>query len=111
MNVFIQLFLIQFIIVTITDYSGFVEDGLTPLFKKLFGIGHPSKIFTCSLCQTTWLGLLFLLITKHFTLPYIAFNFLLAALTPVTLDVLQTAKDFLTGCISLFRHITGLDLK
>ena len=46
----LDLFLIALILVVITDISGFPEDGLAPLFRKITGSkkGVPSKIFTCS---------------------------------------------------------------
>lgn len=111
MNILVNLLLIQFILVFITDYSGFPEDFIKNNLKKVFKIGEPSKIFTCSLCQTTWFGLLYLLITGHFTIPFIAFNFLLAALTPVTLDLVWLVRDFLTSLIGMIRYIIGIDNK
>lgn len=111
MDVLLKLFLIQFCIVFITGYSGFPDEFIIPKLKKWLGFGEVSKIFVCELCQTTWVGLLYLLFTGHFTLPFIAFNFLMAALTPVTLNIMHTMIDFFQGCVNLFRHITGLDLK
>lgn len=101
MNTLLNLIILQFLIVFVTDYSGFPEDGLKPLFKKLFGVGEPSKLFTCSLCQTTWLGLFYILVTGHFTFPFIAAVAALAALTPVTLDFMHFIKDLLKKIIDL----------
>ena len=113
MDTVIDLLLIQFILVMITDYSGFPDDFVKPLFKKFFKykVGEPSKIFTCSLCQTVWVGLLYLLLTGNFTIPYVASVFLIAALTPITIDALWLVKDFLTHLISMIRYITGIDNK
>lgn len=94
MDICITLALVQFIIVFVTDYSGFTENFLKPFFKKVFKTpGEPSKIFVCSLCQQTWIGLLYLLISGNFTIPLFAYNFLLAGLTPVTLSAINLVKD------------------
>lgn len=103
-----DLIIIQFLWVFISDFSGFTEDALKPLFRKWFGIGQPSKIVSCSLCQTWWTGLLYLIITGHFTFPYVAAVAALAALTPVTLDMMHLAKDLLTGAITLIYRIFGI---
>lgn len=100
METILNLIIIQFILVSITDYSGFPEDALKPLFKKWFGIGQPSKIFTCSYCQTVWVSIIYLLFTGAFTLPNLAFVFLSAAFTPVTLDLIYLIKDLLTTLIT-----------
>lgn len=104
----IDLLIIQFLIVFITDYSGFTEDGLKPLFRKWFGIGQPSKILTCSLCQCWWTGLLYILLTGHFTLPYLAAVAGLAALTPVTLDIMNLVKDLASAFITFVYRIFGI---
>lgn len=108
MSIFLKLLLIQFIIVSVTDYSGFPDDAIKPLLNKLFGIGNPSKIFTCSYCQTFWCSLLYMICTGAFSLPMVAFALLLSALTPVTLDIIWFVRDFLQAIVSWLRYITGL---
>lgn len=109
MDICITLALVQFIIVFVTDYSGFTEDFLKPFFKKVFKYpGEPSKIFVCSLCQQTWIGLLYLLISGNFTIPLIAYNFLLAGLTPVTLDLINLVRDLLSEGITWIYRIFNI---
>lgn len=97
---FLNLLLISVILVIITDLSGFPEDGIKPLFRRLTGgIGEPSKIFTCSLCQTHWAGLLYLLLTGNFTLLNYAFVLFLAFMTPVTGSLLYLVRDFMQRII------------
>ena len=92
---FETLLLIQVIIVVITDLSGFPEDGLRPLFRRLTGgIGEPSKIFTCSLCQTHWAGLLYLVVTGQWSFLAYAYVLVLAFMTPVTASLLYLVRDF-----------------
>lgn len=93
------LLLIQVIVVVITDLSGFPEDGIKPLFRRWFGIGEPSKIFTCSLCQTHWAGLLYLIITGQWSFAAYALVLVLAFLTPVTGSLLTMARDFMLKAV------------
>lgn len=94
----LDLFLITLIVVIITDISGFPDDGLTPLFRKITKSpnGTPSKIFTCSFCQTHWLGLAYILITGQFSLLSYAIVLLFATLTPIVYMGVQFVRDLLT---------------
>lgn len=111
MDIFIGLLLIQALCVFVIDYTGAVEELFTPIVKRLTGakIGTLGKPFNCSLCSTVWLGLLWLLIKGSFTLPYIGLVALLAALTPVTLDLIWLVRDFLQRVIGWLRYIMGLN--
>lgn len=98
----IDLIIIQFLCVFVLDFSGAVDDLFTPLVRRLTGskVGHLGKPWSCSLCMTVWVGLLWLICTGHFTLPFIAAVAGLAALTPVTLDLMHLVKDLLTALIT-----------
>lgn len=111
MEIIIGLLLIQALCVFVIDYTGAVEELFTPLVKRLTGakIGTIGKPFNCSLCSTVWLSLLWLLCKGSFTLSYIGLVALLAALTPVTLDIIWFVRDFLQGIVAWLRYITGLN--
>ena len=111
MEIIIELLIIQALLVFVIDYSGAVDEMFTPLVKKITGakIGHLGKPWSCSTCQTWWIGLIWIAIRGCFNLPYIGLVALLAALTPVTLDVLWLVRDFLQMVIHWLRWITGLD--
>ena len=95
------LIFIQVIIVLITDISGFPEDGLKPLFRKLTGgVGEPSKLFTCSFCQTNWAGLIYLIVTGQFSFAAYALVLFLAFMTPVTGSLLYLVRDFIQKMIT-----------
>lgn len=110
MEIALGLLLIQALCVFVIDYTGAVEEMLTPIVKRLTGakIGTIGKPFNCSLCSTFWLGLIWLLVKGSFTLPYIGFVAVLAALTPVTLDIIWFVRDFLQAIVGWLRYITGL---
>lgn len=111
MEIIIELLILQFLFVFITDYTGAIDELLTPLVKKVTGakIGKLGKPWNCSTCQTWWMGLTWIAIRGCFTLPYIGLVALLAALTPVTLDIIHFVKDFLQTIVFWLRWITGLD--
>ena len=106
----IDLLIIQFLCVFVIDFSGAVDDLLTPLVKRITGarIGRLGKPFSCSLCMTFWAGLLYILLTGHFTLPYLAAVAGLAALTPVTLDIMNLVKDLASAFITFVYRIFGI---
>ena len=95
MEICLNLLLIQLIIVFIIDISGFVDDGIQPFFRKHFHGTLKTKPFLCSLCLTTWIGLFYILIQGCFTIPMIAYVFLLAYLTPISYNLLITIKEAL----------------
>ena len=94
----IELILIQLIIVFIIDLSGAVESFKLFLSKiltkgKIQTTNFDLKPFTCSLCSTWWIGLIYLLICHSFTIPYIALVALLSYLTPLSSSILLLIKD------------------
>ena len=94
----IDLILIQLIIVFIIDLSGAVESFKLFISKiltkgKIQATNFDLKPFTCSLCMTWWIGLIYLLICHSFTIPYIALVALLSYLTPLSSSILLLIKD------------------
>ena len=94
----IELILIQLIIVFIIDLSGAVESFKLFISKiltkgKIQTTNFDLKPFTCSLCSTWWVGLIYLLICHSFTIPYIALVALLSFLTPLSSSILLLIKD------------------
>ena len=65
----LNLFLIAFICGFIIEYSGFVSEMeiiLTKLTKSKFKV-HIPKPFSCALCCTFWIGLIYICVTDTFT--------------------------------------------
>ena len=106
----LDLFLIALILVVITDISGFPEDGLAPLFRKITGSkkGVPSKIFTCSFCQTNWVGLFYLIVTGQLSLASYAIVLLFATMTPVIYMGVLFLKDLFTKIIEWLYYTLGI---
>lgn len=99
---FVNLILIQWIVVFIVDISGAVDTLKTFISGILTkGYIHTSdyrlKPIDCSLCTTFWISLIYISITHQFSFAYIAFICFLSAVTPLTLELYRTLYDlFLT---------------
>lgn len=111
-----NLIIITFIIVFITDLTDWTDTIKRILWKFAYGDLNNYKnfnennsiilkFFFCSLCQTWWICLIFLLFSQKFTIPYIGLSALLAYLTPVCKDILLTLKDLLTNAINFINNI------
>lgn len=106
----VNLLIITAIIVFITDLTDFWEYVKKQIWKFAWGKSKPYKeyqlkILDCSLCQTWWIGLIYLLFTHQFTIPYIGYVALLAYLTPVIKDILYLIKDAFTKAIEVINNI------
>ena len=103
----INLFILTCIIVFIIDLSGFVDEMVKRLYYKYIKVGDyhtlipKLKPFTCSLCLSFWVGLIYLLITSQFTILMIGYVCLLAFLTPIIGDALVMIKDVLNKIINI----------
>lgn len=95
--IYINLLILQLIIVFIIDLSGFIEDGIEPMLAKFLKQRKVKlkKPFCCSLCMTTWIGLIYILIKGCFTIPMIGYVLLLAFLTPIANNLLIMVREAL----------------
>lgn len=106
MNTLVDLLLLTIIICFIIDISGFINDGIKPLIAKIINRNSIIKInpesinipkpFSCSLCMTFWCGLIYLLFTHNFTIPYIAFVAFLSLISSNISSILLLLKDILS---------------
>lgn len=106
----LDLLLITAVVCYIIDIS-----GITDTFKKVVwktfakGVGDyhtlELKPFTCSLCMTFWCGIIYLLITSQFTLPYIAYVSLLSMLSSKISDIEIYVLDVCDTLIQLLYKI------
>lgn len=96
-----NLLLIAFICVAITDIAGFPEEIKRLVWKWVFKDKREyryfsAKPFDCSLCQTFWVGLIFIILSGAFTLENLALVLLSAVFTPIIKDVIILVKDIAT---------------
>lgn len=92
----IELLIIQLFVVFVIDLSGIIEE-MEKIIAKWLKVTkvHIPKPFSCSLCTTFWLSIIYILCTGHFTIPYIGFCALMAYLTPAAYNILIALKDIL----------------
>jgi len=106
MKTLIDLLIIAFIVVFIIDVSGAI-DSLKSALKwvftkgKLKGSDYRLKPFDCSLCSTFWIGLIYLLVTRKFTLPFIGFVCLLSTFSGLIKSTILLLEDIITKIIQL----------
>lgn len=95
-----DLFLIALICSFGIGYSGFI-DNLEDYGKRVWGrFFRIPKPFSCELCSTFWLCILYLILTGHFTLIWIAVACVAAASTKVIVPLIGLAVDFLNKLIN-----------
>lgn len=96
---FLDLFLITLIIVFVIDISGIIDELETILSKWLKGKARIPKPFSCSLCLTWWVGLIYLLCIGEFNLINIAIVVLFAHLSGVLGTLLVCVRETLNWAI------------
>ena len=106
----LNIFIIQFILVAAIDYLGFVDEALTPLFRKITGskIGSIGRPFNCSTCATFWASLLYIIITGNLSFLNVGLCMAAALTTPITLDLIHLVKDTATNIITCIYRFLGI---
>lgn len=97
----INIYLISVCWVIILDLSGFSHTIKKILWKFLRGTTkYPDnfnpKPFVCSMCQTWWFGLLYMVIAHCLTIPMIAYTLIVSVFTSNTRGLIIFLKDILT---------------
>lgn len=109
--IYLNILLISAILVFILDLSGFVQYWENKIYKWAFGV-YPSpsydftekpliKLLTCSLCQTIWISLFYLLYKHELTLIHFAYVCLIAFLTPIIKDTLYLVREALIYILNI----------
>ena len=89
----LNLFLIAFICGFIIEYSGFVsnaEEILTKLTKSKLKV-HIPKPFSCALCSTFWIGLIYICVTDSFSF----LNLALVCIAAASASILSNSLAFI----------------
>lgn len=68
------------------------------------------KPLSCSFCTMFWVGLIYLIITSNFTIPYLAFISLLSFLTRPLYELLCRINDILIKIINYDRREKERDI-
>ena len=107
---YLNLLIIVCILVIITDLTDFFENLKKAIWVYSFGRGKPYKEFSikplgCSLCESFWIGLIYLLVMGEFTIVNIGYVVLLAYMTPVIRNGFILIQDFLIKFIDWWYNI------
>lgn len=108
--VLIHLILIAAIVIFIVDISGAVDSlksGLKWILTrgKMKNSDYSLKPFDCSLCMTFWCGIIYLLCTGNFTLPYLGFVCLLSCFSGLIKSTILLVEDVLITIIQIIYKI------
>ena len=103
----LNILLIAIAIVIITDLSGVVDYIKRHLYHWMTGnYNYPETwdtpiihLMSCSLCQTWWVGLLYLIVIGQVTFASIAYLLAIAYLTTTIRDLIVLIKEVLTKII------------
>ena len=105
-NVIFNLFLISILVVYIVDISGAI-DSLKSGIKwvitkgKMNNSNYRLKPLDCSLCGVWWCGLIYLLVTNNFTLPYITIVALFSTFSGIIKSSILIVEDTITKIIQI----------
>lgn len=105
MTIYINLILITAVVVYIVDLSGFTQSWLGWLSKLLGGPVKSFRPFSCSLCMTWWVTLLYCIIRGELTIPLIAYC---AALSFFSITLHQLFIFLRESLLWLIRKMNGL---
>lgn len=105
MSVILDLIFLSIIICFVVDVSG-VMNEIRKLVSSIIFKKTKIKVdyrelklrpVGCSLCSVWWAGLIYLLFTHNFTIPYIALVSFLSLLSSNISGLLFTVKDYLSA--------------
>ena len=108
----LNILLIAVCVVIITDLTDFWD-----YFKRfLYGIILKRRITTlphvklldCSLCQTFWIGLFYILFNKQMNILSVSYVLFVAFMTGVIRDIIVMIKDIMVNLIGLIYKILRL---
>lgn len=69
----LNIFIINLLVVFVVDLSGFIPELESIISKRFHFKARIPKPFSCSLCMTFWLGLIYTICTSSFSLPTLLF--------------------------------------
>ena len=104
MSWILGLFVIELIAVFVVDYSGFIQEMeryLNSYFKSKVQLKIP-KPFSCSLCLSTYAGIIYLLIIHNFNFISLGVLVLFLTNTKNILHGIYTIQDLIESILNYF---------
>ena len=111
--IYFNIFLIACILVIITDLTDFFETVKHFVWRFAWG-NRPYKQFSikplgCSLCETFWGSLIYILAIGEFNLMVLFYIVFIAYMTPVIMNVFLLIKEFFIKFIDWWYNILRLE--
>lgn len=104
-----NILLIAIITVIVIDLSGFVQSLESGLSKWLhIPSVHIPRPFSCSLCSSFWLSIIYVIIIGKFTILNVAIILLISYMTPIIKDTLIFLKDMASQIITILYKLFGI---
>ena len=104
MSIYLSLLLLWAVVVFIVDLSGWTDAWLKVLSKFTARHGYPPvkelRPFSCSLCSTWWICLLYAYLRNSFTLPVVAYIAGLSFLSITLRELFIFIRETLTNAIA-----------
>lgn len=100
-----DLMLIAVVVTFCIEYSGFIDEMNSLLSRTLKCRAKVPKPFSCALCMTFWSGIVYLTITRQFSIPALALACLASWSTVVINEVLSFIRDVLIEMIYKIRKL------
>lgn len=105
----LNILLIAIITVIVIDLSGFIQSLESGLSKWLrIPNCHIPRPFSCSLCSTTWLSIIYVIIIGKFTILNVTVILLISYMTPIIKDILIFLKDISSQIITILYKLFGI---
>lgn len=110
--IYLNIFIITLIIVFVLDLTDFwqnVSKGLSWLITNgKVAKSFELKPFSCSLCSTFWVNLIYVLVAGAFSIPMVGYILLMSYLTPIFADGMRLIRDFIVKLLEEIRMYFNL---
>lgn len=104
MSIYVSILLLWAVVVFIVDLSGWTQTWLGWLSRFTTRHGYPPvkelRPFSCSLCMTWWICLLYAYLRNSFTLPVVAYIAGLSFLSITLRELFIFIRETLTNAIA-----------
>lgn len=108
---YLNLLIIGFLCVFVIDYSGFVGEmeALINRWLKSPIYYHIPKPFSCSLCCTFWLGLIYLIVVGRLSFVALLVLCAVCCITPEIQSIIYFVKDLINKVFDTIEHFLGIE--
>lgn len=111
--IYLNILMITIICVIVTDCTDFWTYVKKLIWKFAYGKkpfkNFNLKLLDCSLCQSWWMSLLYIIIFSKLSLWLVTYSLIMAYLTPVIYLIISLLKDLGISFVGFLYKILGID--